>query len=103
MSSALHWPQQAAGHTATAPPPGKGSTLKQLGKGGLGGRRGFASASVALSESVMSAPQAPVSTKVRVQLEVRRLIHDQHHTCICSRLNCVVPVQGVHEHVSNEL
>jgi len=46
---------------------GKGSSnnLQQAGKTVRGGRRGFASASVALSESVMSAPQAPVSAKVR--------------------------------------
>ena len=46
---------------------GKGSNNnpRQAGKTVRGGRRGFASASVALSESVMSAPQAPVSAKVR--------------------------------------
>ena len=45
---------------------GKGNTIRQIGKGGLAGRRNFASASVALSESVMSAPQAPVSAKARL-------------------------------------
>ncbi len=46
---------------------GKGSNNNptRAGKPIRGGRRGFASASVALSESVMSAPQAPVSAKVR--------------------------------------
>lgn len=55
--------------TSKATALGKGSIkLKQMGNGGgLGGRRGFASASVALSESVMSAPQAPVSAKVRLR------------------------------------
>jgi hypothetical protein len=42
---------------------GKGRNIRQVGNGGLAGRRGFASASVALSECVMSAPQAPVSAK----------------------------------------